>query len=193
MQRRSLTFGEGMAWIACLVAAAWFVNSVEGPGNAPSGSSSTLSTAAPTTVSTVASPTWTTAPTSSITESSRTARTAPLTDYTRHYRIGARCRDGWHSDATGSGSCSWHGGVAEWLYADDRIVHETKTGREIGTVKWVGAYTGQELQRRTKYSLSFDETTAACDDTFTDWKRKRLTDMRERDRDEFVHHCQVGH
>lgn len=56
--------------------------------------------------------------------------------WARHYRIGARCRDGWRSDATGSGACSHHGGVAEWLYADDRIVHETRTGREIGTVKW---------------------------------------------------------
>ncbi len=31
-------------------------------------------------------------------------------------RIGAVCRDGWRSTATGSGACSHHGGVAYWLY-----------------------------------------------------------------------------
>lgn len=30
-------------------------------------------------------------------------------------RYGATCRDGWHSDSTGSGTCSHHGGVAVWL------------------------------------------------------------------------------
>lgn len=31
-------------------------------------------------------------------------------------RTGATCRDGSHSNATGSGACSHHGGVAQWLY-----------------------------------------------------------------------------
>ena len=31
-------------------------------------------------------------------------------------RRGARCHDGTYSGATGRGACSWHGGVAEWLY-----------------------------------------------------------------------------
>lgn len=31
-------------------------------------------------------------------------------------RIGAICRDGSHSNATGSGACSHHGGVREWIY-----------------------------------------------------------------------------
>lgn len=31
-------------------------------------------------------------------------------------RTGATCRDGSHSNATGRGACSHHGGVAEWLY-----------------------------------------------------------------------------
>jgi len=31
------------------------------------------------------------------------------------YRTGATCRDGTHSNATGSGACSHHGGVATWL------------------------------------------------------------------------------
>jgi hypothetical protein len=132
----------------------------------PSPTSSTVSTAAPTTASTFASPTWTTARASSVTESSRTLRTVAPSDYARHYRIGARCRDGWRSDARGSGACSWHGGVAEWLYADDRIVHDTKTGRELGTVKWVAARIGEQLQLQVKGGLSFDEAAMACDETF---------------------------
>jgi hypothetical protein len=62
VKRAGNTFGPTPAWIACLVAAVWVVNGLEGPGNAPSGSSSTSSTAAPTTVATVESPTRTTAP-----------------------------------------------------------------------------------------------------------------------------------
>ena len=31
-------------------------------------------------------------------------------------RVGAICRDGWRSSATGRGACSHHGGVAQWLY-----------------------------------------------------------------------------
>lgn len=31
-------------------------------------------------------------------------------------RVGAVCNDGWISSATGSGACSWHGGVNHWLY-----------------------------------------------------------------------------
>jgi len=31
-------------------------------------------------------------------------------------RTGAICRDGWLSSATGSGACSWHGGVSYWLH-----------------------------------------------------------------------------
>jgi hypothetical protein len=148
--------------------------------------------AAPTTVSTVASLTWTTAPPSSAEEPARTLRTVPPSLHTRHYRIGARCRDGWRSHATGSGACSWHGGVAEWLYADDRIVHDTKTSRELGTVRSVGTYAGRALQRQAHYSLSLDEVEEACDRTFTQWKRERLTDLREHDRDQFVFHCQLN-
>jgi len=33
-----------------------------------------------------------------------------------HYRVGAICRDGWQSHATGREACSHHGGVSEWLY-----------------------------------------------------------------------------
>jgi hypothetical protein len=33
-------------------------------------------------------------------------------------RIGAVCRDGWHSNATGRGACSHHGGVAHWIHVE---------------------------------------------------------------------------
>ena len=32
------------------------------------------------------------------------------------YRVGAICRDGTQSSATGRGACSHHGGVAQWIY-----------------------------------------------------------------------------
>lgn len=31
-------------------------------------------------------------------------------------RVGAICNDGTKTDATGSGACSHHGGVKEWIY-----------------------------------------------------------------------------
>lgn len=37
-------------------------------------------------------------------------------------RVGAICNDGWRSDATGSGACSHHGGVAYWLCAKSQSV-----------------------------------------------------------------------
>ena len=48
--------------------------------------------------------------------------TAPVYDYSyttpdfsSEFRTGAICADGWRSSATGSGACSWHGGVSTWL------------------------------------------------------------------------------
>lgn len=42
---------------------------------------------------------------------------AKATTYTTSgSRTGATCKDGSHSSATGSGACSHHGGVAQWLY-----------------------------------------------------------------------------
>ena len=35
-------------------------------------------------------------------------------DASYEIRVGALCRDGWESFATGSGACSYHGGVTEW-------------------------------------------------------------------------------
>jgi hypothetical protein len=114
----------------------------------------------------------------------------PPSRYARHFRIGGRCRDGWRSDATGSGACSWHGGLAGWLYADDRMVHGIKTGRELGSVRSVGTYTGQALQRQAHNGLSLDEVEEACGGTFTRWKQEHLTDMRERG--QFVCYCQLN-
>ena len=37
---------------------------------------------------------------------------------TARYRIGATCKDGTTSTATGSGACSHHGGVSCWQYSD---------------------------------------------------------------------------
>jgi hypothetical protein len=34
------------------------------------------------------------------------------------HRIGAACKDGTSSTATGSGACSHHGGVSCWQYSD---------------------------------------------------------------------------
>lgn len=34
------------------------------------------------------------------------------------YRVGAICRDGWRSSATGRGACSNHSGVKRWLYKE---------------------------------------------------------------------------
>ncbi|MFH0761445.1 MAG: hypothetical protein V2A67_08075 [Bacteroidota bacterium] len=40
--------------------------------------------------------------------------------------IGAICKDGWKSNATGRGACSHHGGVKEWIY----VVKPMKTIEE---------------------------------------------------------------
>lgn len=42
--------------------------------------------------------------------------TAESNNSYRNERTGAICADGSRSYATGRGACSWHGGVAEWLY-----------------------------------------------------------------------------
>ena len=46
----------------------------------------------------------------------RTPKPAPQPIQQQRYRVGAICRDGWQSHATGRGACSHHGGVSEWLY-----------------------------------------------------------------------------
>ena len=49
------------------------------------------------------------------TPSTRNSWSLPSLGSTSTYRTGAICADGWRSSATGSGACSWHGGVARWL------------------------------------------------------------------------------
>jgi hypothetical protein len=46
-----------------------------------------------------------------------TMQSAPVAPPTP-FRVGATCRDGTSSDATGSGACSSHGGVSCWKYSD---------------------------------------------------------------------------
>ena len=43
-------------------------------------------------------------------------RYIPYTSPQYSERTGAICRDGAYSYATGRGACSWHGGVAQWVY-----------------------------------------------------------------------------
>lgn len=38
---------------------------------------------------------------------------------------GAICRDGWRSHSTGSGTCSWHGGVDYYLDPDEIAIGKT--------------------------------------------------------------------
>jgi hypothetical protein len=49
--------------------------------------------------------------------SSSYAQDTFLTQYLKKKRIGAICRDGTRSNATGRGACSHHGGVDHWLYS----------------------------------------------------------------------------
>lgn len=57
-----------------------------------------------------------TGPTSNQVITSVSAPTSPPSS--SRVRIGATCRDGWPSTATGSGACSSHGGVSCWKYSD---------------------------------------------------------------------------
>jgi hypothetical protein len=52
------------------------------------------------------------------------------------YRIGATCSDGWHSNATGRGACSHHGGVAKWIY--ETAYHKTieECRQEAEKISW---------------------------------------------------------
>jgi len=44
-----------------------------------------------------------------------------VVSYTR-YRVGATCKDGTSSSATGRGACSHHGGVRSWRYGQKKSV-----------------------------------------------------------------------
>ena len=53
------------------------------------------------------------------------AKTNPTSEPTKcngqnGVRVGAMCKDGYRSSATGKGACSSHGGVDYWLCEDNR-------------------------------------------------------------------------
>lgn len=52
---------------------------------------------------------------STSTKTSETSASKKSKATTSTKRIGAKCRDGSTSAATGRGACSHHGGVAEWI------------------------------------------------------------------------------
>lgn len=74
-------------------------------------------------------------------------------------RVGATCRDGSSSDATGRGACSWHGGVREWLYEQPYWVEENKEKNAARTKKYKSALKTWNAQSErnlllTKYPCS---------------------------------------
>lgn len=53
----------------------------------------------------------------------------------RAYRVGAFCRDGTRSSATGRGACSWHGGVNQWiLQRETKQVTRTSLVERVETI-----------------------------------------------------------
>ena len=54
---------------------------------------------------------------------------SPFFDNPINVRIGALCKDGFNSNATGSGACSFHGGVSEWQHK--KVPHETGVMKKI--------------------------------------------------------------
>lgn len=65
--------------------------------------------------------------------------TIKIHDHSKYeYRIGATCSDGWHSNATGRGACSHHGGVDKWIYeiAYHKTMNESR--KEAQEISWRG-------------------------------------------------------
>jgi len=74
-------------------------------------------------------------------------------------RVGATCRDGSSSYATGRGACSWHGGVAHWEYEQPSWVEDNKQKNAERTKayknalkKWTASNARNQLL--TKYPCS---------------------------------------
>ncbi|NQT84227.1 DUF3761 domain-containing protein [bacterium] len=87
-------------------------------------------------------------------------------------RTGAICRDGSRSYATGRGACSWHGGVARWLYSETRYreIRDTPLARNekklwrTGHFSLLGvALIGVTIYIRRCRSGSTDATTGGPD------------------------------
>ena len=85
----------------------------------------------------------------------------------------AICNDGWISKSSGSGTCSWHGGVYKWLdekknkkKTSDKYIEEIYDVDYSGVIgKCKGTYKQKEICRnRVRIILQKDE----------DWLKQRL-------------------
>lgn len=52
------------------------------------------------------------------------------------YRVGAVCRDGWRSGATGRGACSHHRGVAYWVYPKKQTRTVQECRQQASDISW---------------------------------------------------------
>ena len=59
----------------------------------------------------------------------------------------AICNDGWISKSTGSGACSWHGGVKKWLQKQKQS-NKYKKDKYSPTNEPIGNCTGNYKQRK---------------------------------------------
>ena len=81
----------------------------------------------------------------------------------------AICNDGWISKSTGSGACSWHGGVKKWLNkknnkkeTSDKYIEEIYDLDNNGSIgKCKGTYKQKKIcrNRRSQIQQEFDEMT----------------------------------
>jgi hypothetical protein len=69
-------------------------------------------------------------------------------------RVGATCKDGSSSDATGRGACSWHGGVREWIYDQPYWVDENKENNLARTKKYKSALKAWNAQAERNLLLT---------------------------------------
>jgi|GEM_PF-5423448 hypothetical protein len=58
-------------------------------------------------------------------------------DASKNYRVGAICNDGTKSFALGSGACSWHGGVYEWVYETKFNKSRYQCLKEAKEISWI--------------------------------------------------------
>ena len=81
----------------------------------------------------------------------------------------ALCNDGWISKSSGSGTCSWHGGVKKWLNkknnkkeTSDKYIEEIYDLDNNGSIgKCKGTYKQKKIcrNRRSQIQQEFDEMT----------------------------------
>ena len=66
----------------------------------------------------------------------------------------AICNDGWISKSSGSGTCSWHGGVKKWLNkieSTDKYKDRYAPNNSVGKCK--GSYKQKELCRKRRFQI----------------------------------------